>query len=97
MDTIYVTIINECTVLTFSFFSFFFVDGIWRCIQLQTLRLPGNQLVTLPETLGRVMTLTELDVTGNRLIQLPRSLGDCAILKKLFICKKSYNFFSIFF
>ena len=43
----------------------------------------GNQLATLPDSLGNLTSLTELDLTGNRLTILPDSLGKLTALSLL--------------
>ncbi len=47
---------------------------------LTWLRLHGNQLSTLPESLGELSSLTSLDLDDNQLSTLPESLGELSSL-----------------
>jgi len=48
-----------------------------------SLDLSGNELTTLPESLGRLSQLTYLDLSGNELTTLPKSLGQLSQLTSL--------------
>lgn len=50
---------------------------------MQSLDLSGNQLTSLPESLGQLVGLQSLYLSGNRLTSLPESLGQLASLQSL--------------
>ncbi len=49
--------------------------------RLEALDLKGNQLTSLPESLGRLTWLQILYLSGNRLTTLPESIGQLIRLK----------------
>ena len=49
--------------------------------QLRWLILTGNELTTLPETIGRCKKLQKLMLSGNRIKTLPDSMGACENLE----------------
>lgn len=51
--------------------------------KLKSLNVGGNQLVALPEHIGRYTRLEQLWADGNRLTALPESLGDCLNIQLL--------------
>ena len=54
-----------------------------RLDQAPTLKLFGNQLMSLPESIGNLPDLIELDLHGNYLTSLPKSIGNLSSLTKL--------------
>lgn len=58
------------------------------CKSLQWLYVRGNQLLTLPVTLGALTNLRGLNAAENRLNELPSSMG---LLVELIDCNLSYN------
>jgi Leucine-rich repeat (LRR) protein len=49
--------------------------------QLRWLILTGNELTTLPDTIGRCKKLQKLMLSGNRIETLPNSMGACENLE----------------
>ena len=52
---------------------------------LKSLDLRGNQLTTLPESIGNLKNLKSLDLRGNQLTTLPQSIGNLTNLEKLYL------------
>src|SRR5262249_56887563 len=53
--------------------------------RLKRLHLNSNQLVRLPESIGRLAQLEELYLHRNQLTQLPESIRQLARLRKLYL------------
>ena len=52
---------------------------------MKSLYLNGNQLTTLPESIGGLTALTSLDLSDNRLTALPESIGGLTALTSLYL------------
>jgi hypothetical protein len=52
---------------------------------LQSLELQGNQLISLPESIGSLRKLEILELEGNQLTSLPESIGNLTNLRQLFL------------
>ncbi|XP_058185232.1 disease resistance protein RPV1-like [Rhododendron vialii] len=58
-------------------------NEIGNLISLQTLKLAGNNLSTLPDTIGKLSCLKDLSVDNNKLSHLPSEIGDLDSLETL--------------
>lgn len=58
-------------------------EDIHHLGQLQTLKLVGNQIKSLPPSFSRLVSLRELRLSDNQLVALPASFGDLQKLEKL--------------
>lgn len=52
-------------------------------LPLEILLVANNKLVSLPDELGRMKTLTELDVSCNEIVHLPYQIGELSSLRSL--------------
>ncbi|QDK79030.1 leucine-rich repeat protein [Spirosoma sp. KCTC 42546] len=59
------------------------MPNIWKLTNLQNLNIANNQLVSLPEELGRLTHLETLAAYNNKLTQLPASIGRLVNLRLL--------------
>ena len=57
--------------------------GRWEQVDLERLRLGGNELNCLPEEIGHLAGLRVLDVHDNVLTSLPEAIGSLCCLSRL--------------
>ncbi|MEM9274859.1 MAG: COR domain-containing protein, partial [Cyanobacteria bacterium P01_F01_bin.143] len=62
-------------------------ESIGNLINLKTLNIENNKLISLPESIGNLITLNTLNLNCNKLASLPKSIGNLNNLKTLNIEK----------
>ena len=63
--------------------NFSHIKGLARSTPLRELILRENDLISIPETIGKLDSLQILNIGGNQLSVLPISIGKLELLKKL--------------